>query len=383
MSLLEQPPTHPAVEGSQMPGRTPAAEVDPPSRSVHERALRVFVLTNMWPNEAYPSYGVWIESQMRSLAPRRVSLRVHFVNGHKSRRAYLRSAFRMVRLNFEAVRYDVVHAQSGYSGALALLQRRIPVLTSFMGSCDLLGDPGADWRVPVKSRVETAIFRQMSRWFDGTITMSAEMERALPASVRARNSVLPHGVDRSLFRPIPQTGARERLGWSHADPIVLFVGHTENKRFDLAVKAVALARAEYPNLQLKQCAHVPQPEVPLWMNAADVLVVTSNVEGSPNMVKEAMACNLPIVSVDVGDVRDVIEGTRRCRIAERDPQALADALCEVLMDAPQRTDGRSRSEHLALPAIADRLVSIYHTTAEARTSRAVELPRTRRGQVRR
>ncbi len=322
------------------------------------------MLTNLWPTEAHASYGVWVESHVRAMAEQGISVRVHFINGHDSRRAYARSALRMLRMNFEPRQYDLVHAQSGFSGALALLQRRVPVLTTFMGSCDLLGDPGLDWQVPLKSRVETAIFRQLARWFDRTITMSAEMERALPASVRTRNSVVPHGVDRSLFRPRPQAAAREQLGWSAQARVVLFVGHTENKRFDLALSVVEIARADFPDLQLKQCAHVPQREVPMWMNAADVLIVTSNVEGSPNMVKEAMACELPIVSVDVGDVREVVEGTRNCRIAARDPQALGAALCEVLRAAPERSDGRNRSGHLALPVVAERLIGVCRQTVE-------------------
>lgn len=335
-----------------------------------QRMLRVFVLTNMWPTEVHPTYGVWIERQMRSLAEHDISLRVHFIKGYRTRWTYLRSALRVLCLNLESERYDLLHAQSGYSGSLALLQRRLPVLTSFMGSCDLLGDPGPDRRVPVKSRVETALFRQLARFSDRTITMSTEMERALPESVRPRNRVLPHGVDRSVFRPLPQADARRRLGWPSGERVALFVGNTENKRLDLAMKAVELARSEFPALQLRRCADVPPHEVPLWMNAADALIVTSNVEGSPNMVKEAMACNLPIVSVDVGDVRDVVEGTRNCRVTARDPEALAAGLREVVRSAPCRSDGRSRIEHLDLQVIAERMVEIYHETATpARTRR--------------
>jgi teichuronic acid biosynthesis glycosyltransferase TuaC len=323
---------------------------------------RVFVLTNMWPTDAHPHYGVWIESHVRAVVERGVSVRVRFVNARRTRWAYARSALRIVLLNFEPRRYDLLHAQSGYAGALALLQIRIPVLISFMGSCDLLRESGHDGRVALKSRVAAAVSRQLARFSDRTITMTSEMERALPASVRPRNWVLPHGVDRSLFRPIPRAVARARLGWGSDERVVLFVGHTENKRFDLALEAVHIARSERPDLQLKRLAHGPQRDVPVWMNAADVLIVTSNVEGSPNMVKEAMACGLPIVSVDVGDVHQVIAGTRNCHITERDPRMLAVALLEVFNAAPERSDGRPRSEHLALPVIAERLVSIYRET---------------------
>jgi teichuronic acid biosynthesis glycosyltransferase TuaC len=324
-----------------------------------EAPVRVFVLTNIWPTDAHPHYGVWIESHVRAVVERGVCVRVRFVDGSRTRWAYLRSALRIVLLNFEPRRYDLLHAQSGYAGALALLQRRIPVLISFMGGCDLLRESGQDGRVALKSQITTAVSRQLARFSDRTITMTSEMERALPVSVRPRNWILPHGVDRSLFRPIPRDVARARLGWEPDETVVLFVGHTENKRFDLALEAVQIARSQVPDLQLKRLAHVPQREVPLWMNAAEVLIVTSNVEGSPNMVKEAMACGLPIVSVDVGDVCEVISGTRNCHITGRDPRMIGAALLEVLHAAPERSDGPARSEHLALAAIADRLVCIY------------------------
>lgn len=379
--------------------RGPGASAGPPTRagqplphaasdgrdaSAAGTSLRVFVLTNMWPTDAHPHYGVWIESHVRAVVERGVSVRVRFVNARRTRWAYARSALRIVLLNFEPRQYDLLHAQSGYAGALALLQFRIPVLISFMGSCDLLHESGKDGRVALKSRIAAAVSRQLARSSDHTITMTSEMERALPASARPRNWVLPHGVDRSLFRPIPRAVARARLGWGSDERVVLFVGHTENKRFDLALAAVDIARSERPDLQLKRLAHGPQRDVPVWMNAADVLIVTSNVEGSPNMVKEAMACGLPIVSVDVGDVRNVIAGTRNCHITERDPRMLAAALLEVLGAAPERSDGRMRSEHLALAVIADRLVSIYRETiTSAPRNRRLIIPgKHRRGRPR-
>ncbi|MBV9004638.1 MAG: glycosyltransferase [Solirubrobacterales bacterium] len=200
--------------------------------------------------------------------------------------------------------------------------------------------------------------------------MTSEMEGALPMSVRGRNHVLPHGVDRSLFRPFPQSTARQQLGWSPDERVVLFVGEDPNKRCDLATEAVEIARSEFPALRLAPCTHVPHREVPVWMNAADILVLTSNVEGSPNVVKEAMACNLPIVSVDVGDVRNVVEGTRNCRIMAQDPKALAEGFCDVLRAVPARSDGRSRTDYLGLDAIAARLLEIYRSTADGAPTNA-------------
>lgn len=95
-----------------------------------------------------------------------------------------------------------------------------------------------------------------------------------------------------------------------------------------------------------------------YLNAADALVLPSDNEGSPGAVKEAMACNLPVVAADVGDVRQVIGGTEGCAVVERTPAAFADALAPILAN-PRRTDGRAHVQHLAWPAVTERLLGVY------------------------
>lgn len=287
-------------------------------------------------------------------------MRVHFVDRVGRRMAYPRAAWRMLLLNLGPQRFDLIHAQTGHCGALARLQFRYPVLTSYVGY-DVYGKQRTNGGIAIKSRVEAWLFRNLARTFAATITKSRGLSDALPASARPRDTVLPNGVDRRLFRPLARQQARERLGWSLDGLVVLFVGDPKvpRKRFRLAEEACARARESFPELSLRVCSGVPVPRVPLWMNAADVLLLTSLAEGSPNAVKEAMACNLPIVAVDVGDVRDVISGTERCRVTDDSSERLGDALVEVLADAPARTDGRDRTAHLSLETIAARLLQIY------------------------
>jgi teichuronic acid biosynthesis glycosyltransferase TuaC len=99
------------------------------------------------------------------------------------------------------------------------------------------------------------------------------------------------------------------------------------------------------------------------MSASDLLLLTSVAEGSPNVVKEAMACDLPVVSVDVGDVRENLEGVRHCHVCPAEPQPLAEAIVAVVQALPERSDGRARSEHLGLEPIARTLASIYRAAA--------------------
>jgi teichuronic acid biosynthesis glycosyltransferase TuaC len=104
---------------------------------------------------------------------------------------------------------------------------------------------------------------------------------------------------------------------------------------------------------------IPAAEMVLWMNASDALILTSRGEGSPNVVKEAMFCNLPIVTVDVGDVREIIGAARHCHICPPDPGSLAHGLTSVLRALPERSDGRERSDWIEGAIVAGRLIELY------------------------
>jgi glycosyltransferase involved in cell wall biosynthesis len=170
----------------------------------------------------------------------------------------------------------------------------------------------------------------------------------------ARSSVcesreIESNVDLKIFVPCERAAARRHLGLGEHERIVLFNPGRDPALEDpqLAAAAVAEAREYFSDVRsvvLEPAA--PAEEIAVYMNAADVLLVTSKTEGSGAVVHEAMACNLPVVSVDVGDVRERLEGVAHCAVMSRDPVALGAALAEVLR-APQRSDGRV---HVAVAA---------------------------------
>src|SRR5262249_11389781 len=156
----------------EQPVRLPTHVVISPDRS----RLRVLALTNMWPSPERPALGAFAALQMQSIQDAGVEVDVAVVAGHRSRRAYVRAALRMLRLNAIPRESDLIHAHTGHCGLLARLQWRYPVLVSYVGY-DLNGVRRADGRRTLKSRLERAVFRQLPRSGVATLTKSTRMGR--------------------------------------------------------------------------------------------------------------------------------------------------------------------------------------------------------------
>jgi glycosyltransferase involved in cell wall biosynthesis len=329
---------------------------------VRHRYPNVLVVTNLWPHADDPAYGIFVKRQVDSLHDVGVRADVLFIRGYLSPAAYTRAAVVLAKLSRSAhPPYDLVHAHGGEAVLSAAAYRRAPVLASYLGD-DLLGTRNGDGTFPLPKRARRAILRR-SAWFIGhTITKSREMELALPRTCRGRNDVVPNGVDDSVFVPMSRERAREALGWAADAKIVLFGGNPRfaGKRFWLAKAACEEAAAEIGHVQLETLSGIEPDDVPVVMNAADCLLLTSITEGSPNAVKEALMCNLPVVSTRVGDVVDLLRDVRPSWLCDPSPGAIAEALVSCL-STPCRSDGRRHSMHLTTAAIAKRVVAVYET----------------------
>ena len=178
---------------------------------------------------------------------------------------------------------------------------------------------------------------------------------------RNRVLVLPSGVDGHLFCLRPQMEARTHLGFNPEARIVVFNCGADPwvKRLELAEAAVEKARKLVPAIEMVVMRGEWEPDrVPWLLAAADCLLITSRHEGSPSIVREALATELPIVSVDVGDVAEQIADIRNCVICPADADALGMAIVEVV-GRRQRTNGRSRALEHGEIVIAERLLAFY------------------------
>jgi glycosyltransferase involved in cell wall biosynthesis len=241
------------------------------------------------------------------------------------------------------------------------------LVVSFCGD-DLLGTMGESGRATLRSDFEGRVFRQLARVCDATITKSDQMAHRLPESCRPRNWVIPNGVDLERFKPVAREQARRTLGWSPHEPVVLFVGNPQivGKNFALARATVEHIKADLPSARLHVVWGARPEEIPLMMSAADALLVTSRSEGSPNVVKEAMASELPVVSTPVGDVGERIAGVSGCHIRTARPELLGEALVAALRHGRSR-EARRAVEVLSLSAVARRVLGVYEGVLANRT----------------
>jgi len=320
------------------------------------------MITSEWPTDEHPEWAPFIVRQVEFLRRRGIEVEVfHFV-GRRQPANYLR-AWRDAHALLNGKSFDLVHAQWGHS-ALMALPVKLPLVITYRGG-DLQGIVGANGRYTTSGRLLRLISQSMAHLADEVIVVSDHLGRYLP---KREYHVIPSGLNMSLFRPMPQQQARAQLGLLSDRRYVLFAASPNNpvKRYSLARAAMEKIERSC-NAELLVATGVRPELMPVYMNACDVLVVTSRYEGSPNVVKEALACDLPVVSLDVGDVGQriaYIEGCILCH--DDDPLTIARALTEVLK-RPGRISGRPAVQNLDEALLADSVISVYRKALDKKT----------------
>jgi teichuronic acid biosynthesis glycosyltransferase TuaC len=326
--------------------------------------LRVLLVTNMYPTSEHAVSGVFVEQQVRSLRQLGVEIEVvHFDRRSLGPRAYWKLGHRL-RQEVERVQPALIHV--AYGGVMADLAtsavRDRPVLVHYRGS-DLLGSHGEALLRRLTIHLGVVASRRAAVRATGVIVVSENLRAALPT--RAANAnvwVVPSGIDLNRFVPLDQDESRSRLGWAPGRKHVLFPASPSRpeKRYQLAQAAVAGLRARGWDVDLHPLDGVAHAEVPTWINGSDVVLLTSTHEGSPNAVKEALACNAPVVAVDVGDVHQRLASVQGCYVAAPRPDDLAEKL-DLVLSTGRRVDARDTLAELSLERTAQRIFEIYRT----------------------
>lgn len=247
------------------------------------------------------------------------------------------------RKTIKSLKPDLIHAHYGLCGLFANLQRRVPVVTTFHGSD--INEP------PVRKLSKIAI--RLSAF---SIFVSQEMINL--AKPKKNYALIPCGINLEDYPIVEKTQARKQMGLKPEGVYVLFAGAFDNtvKNAPLAKAAVALL----PGVELLELHNYSRRQVALLMQAADAFILTSKIEGSPQVIKEALACGTPIVSVEVGDVKERVKGIDGCYLAESNPEELSIALKNAIAYG-KRTQGRTAiiNNMLTNDIIAMHIAEIY------------------------
>lgn len=312
--------------------------------------LKILFVTAMYPHAGNEGSGAFVMQQAEQLRALQHQVDVLHFQGYRSKLEYVKAALE-VRKRTRTGKYDVVHAHYGVTGLAGIFRSGTPLIVTLHGSDALLG------------RLEPTISRLVCRFADATIAVSKKIAARIPGEI------IPCGVDLRAFEPKDRRKSRERLGLSSEKRYVLFPFNPTRlvKRFDVASAAVQRLAAEGLNAELLTVSKVPNSEMPWYYSAADAMILCSDSEGSPTAVKEALACNLPVVSTDVGDVTEIVDGISGVQLCEQTPAALAEGLKKVLQPpAGWVFDGRSAMRRYSQENIMQAVVHVYRRVIEER-----------------
>lgn len=313
-------------------------------------------------NPAIPGKGSFLRAAAEGLRSRGIDLHMEYLGD-------LRSAAQILRARANVKKstkgFDLVHAQYGSACAL--------VTAAVQGIPKVLTIRGNDWSsynasfgfLYLHTRLARFFTKVSLKSFDHIFTVSrrtaGEVARIAP---KVGITVLPSPIDLSLFVPRNKGEAKALLGYpSCSEKWVLFNSlDLENpvKRFALAKEAFDLAQQSHGNLRFRLATNLAHHEMANFVAACDLILCTSETEGWPNSLKEALACNVPFVATDVSDLRDIAANEPSCRICSPDAQVIAANICEVLA-LPQNLCLRQHVSEMSVDASSDRMIAIYKT----------------------
>ena len=306
--------------------------------------MRILIVTNMYPSPERPGYGAFVWHQTEQLRQLGHTVDVVNIGGFRSKLNYLKAALEVLGKTRRTA-YDVVHAHYGLSAFPAWFRLQAPLVITLHGG-DVL-----------ESRFQSFCSRVISRFADAVIVVSEEIRRRIPGMV------IPCGVDLSVFRPYDRDEARDRLGWPKDKYLILFAYDPARtrKRYDLAKAAVEQVVQDGLDAELVTVFGVENREMPWYYSAADAMLLCSNWEGSPTAVKEALACNLPVVATDVGDIREIMKEIAATRICTQEVSEIASSLREVLEISRRGDfDGRTAMMRYDQTRTVEKIVGLYN-----------------------
>lgn len=291
--------------------------------------------------------SILVQRQAESLMKQGIEIYFYLILG-KGFIGYLNNIFPL-RKFLKKNKFDIIHAHYSLSAFVASLAGCNPLIVSLMGS-------------DVKSgRVYKNIIRIFNILFSWSllIVKSNDMKKSLGLKEAV---VIPNGVNLEHFNKLDKGTCKNNIGWSRNKKHILFAADPNRPEKNYSLAKVAIELINTP-VELHALEGISPDQIPIWFNAADVILLTSLWEGSPNVIKEAMACSCPIVSTKVGDVEWLFGDEPGCYIAGYIPYDIAENIKKALDFAEKKiyTNGRERINFLCIESdtIAQKIITVY------------------------
>ncbi len=323
-------------------------------------------------NSVYHLDSCFVRTQLNSIKPYIESVIPFAIENTVSPISILKSVLSL-RKEIDKIQPDIVHAQYGSTtalvGLLATYRKKIPLVISFCGS-DLIKVSQRCIMKRFRHKLAVIISKFCAWYAETIIVKSINLYNALPEIVKKKTWVLPNGVDITRFRIISKKEARKLLLWSSESYVILFnkgwFNNVSVKDPELVEAVFSILKTRMNNVVLKKIGRVSYNKMPTYLSAANLLLVVSRSEGSPNIVKEAMACNLPVVTVRCGDVSERLKNVFPGEVVNsREPKAIANTILKV-SKLGKKSNGRKeiKKQKLNITSISRSLIAIYKKTID-------------------
>jgi teichuronic acid biosynthesis glycosyltransferase TuaC len=316
------------------------------------KIMRVLHITTNYPSKEYPIFGIFVKEQVESLQKEGIDCDVFYCDGHNQ--GFRRYITYVPRLWWKILtgHYDVLHCHHALS-LIILSMTGWPLFKKTVLSYQ--NDPDREWGRKVfglfRRYVNAFIFKNRSEYLKYSNTI-----------------YLPNGVNQDFFRPMDKEKCRKDLGLETDKYYIMYMdsnkGVRTQKRKDRFDATLDLLNTEYGYEGKVECIalkNTPRELIPTYMNACDLHMISSDFEGSPNSVKECMCCNTPVVSTDVGNVREMIGDIPGAYIVkEFTPKALAEA-CDKVLKSKEQFSGRDAFlvKGYGMKTVAEKLKGVY------------------------